>query len=80
MFTIFQNYYNHVIKDKGTKRITWAPAAIIAADKVSFHACSFISVQDTLFDARGRHYFENCYIEGAMDFIFGNGQSFYDVK
>ncbi|PON48199.1 Pectinesterase, catalytic [Parasponia andersonii] len=25
----------------------------------------------------GRHYFENCYIEGAMDFIFGYAQSYY---
>ncbi|PON69660.1 Pectinesterase, Tyr active site, partial [Parasponia andersonii] len=72
------NHYNHVkAVDKG-KTITWAPAAIIAADKVSFYACAFIGVQDTLFDARGRHYFEYCYIEGALDFIFGDGQSYYE--
>ncbi|XWS57421.1 hypothetical protein CRYUN_Cryun09bG0172800 [Craigia yunnanensis] len=36
-----------------------------------------ISVKDTLTGSRGRHYFENCYIEGALDFIWGNGRSIY---
>ncbi|XP_062085810.1 probable pectinesterase 55 [Humulus lupulus] len=81
----FKNFYNHDVKspddndDDGTKEaIIWAPAALVEGDKVSFYACSFISVQDTLFDALGRHYFENCYIEGAIDFIFGNAQSYYE--
>ncbi|EXB53020.1 putative pectinesterase 29 [Morus notabilis] len=59
--------------------MTWAPAAIIAADKVSFYSCGFLCLQDTLFDARGRHYFRSCYIEGAVDFIWGNGQSFFQA-
>ncbi|KAK6242942.1 hypothetical protein QUC31_009351 [Theobroma cacao] len=57
--------------------ITWAPAALINADKAAFYRCGFIGVQDTLTDSQGRHYFENCYIEGAMDFIWGNGRSIY---
>ncbi|KAF2535491.1 hypothetical protein F2Q68_00019880 [Brassica cretica] len=48
------------------------------ADKAWFYGCSFISVQDTLADFVGRHYFKNCYIEGAIDFIWGGGQSIYD--
>lgn len=59
--------------------ITWAPAALINADKAAFYRCGFIGVQDTLTDSQGRHYFENCYIEGAMDFIWGNGRSIYQV-
>lgn len=57
--------------------MTWAPAANIAADKASFYRCGFVGLQDTLSDSQGRHYFESCYIEGAIDFIWGNGQSFY---
>ncbi|CAN1219477.1 Probable pectinesterase 66 [Linum perenne] len=56
-----------------------ALAARIYGDKSAFYDCAFIGVQDTLWDAQGRHYYLNCYIEGAIDFIFGNGQSFYEV-
>lgn len=35
--------------------------------------------QDTLYDHRGRHYFENSLIVGSIDFIFGNGRSLYRV-
>ncbi|XP_010511289.1 PREDICTED: putative pectinesterase 10 [Camelina sativa] len=54
-----------------------APAIILTADKAWFYGCSFISVQDTVADFLGRHYFKNCYIEGAIDFIWGQGQSIY---
>lgn len=56
-----------------------AVAAMISGDKCVFHKCGFSSVQDTLWDAGGRHYFKNCAIEGAVDFIFGNAQSLYEV-
>ncbi|KAK8637969.1 hypothetical protein V6N13_136417 [Hibiscus sabdariffa] len=39
------------------KLSTWAPAALINADKASFYRCGFVSVQDTLTDSEGRHYF-----------------------
>ncbi|KAK9996357.1 hypothetical protein SO802_021043 [Lithocarpus litseifolius] len=35
------------------------------------------NLQDTLTDWEGRHYFENCYFEGAIDFIWGAGQPIY---
>lgn len=56
-----------------------AVAALIAGDSSSFYRCSFIGIQDTLCDAWGRHYYEDCYIEGALDFIFGQAQSMYQV-
>ncbi|KAE8717556.1 hypothetical protein F3Y22_tig00110044pilonHSYRG00175 [Hibiscus syriacus] len=55
-----------------------AVAALINGDKSFFFRCGFSSVQDTLWDATGRHYFKRCHIEGAVDFIFGNGQSIYE--
>ena len=45
-------------------KVTWAPAAFVQGDKVSFYRCSFISLQDTLTDREGCHYFEQCYFEG----------------
>lgn len=62
------------------KPILWAPAATIYGDKASFYNCSFFGVQDTLTDAQGRHYYKSCYIEGAIDFIWGRGQSVYEVR
>jgi pectinesterase len=49
----------------------------ISADTAAFFNCKVIGAQDTLYDHRGRHYFEDCYIEGSVDFIFGNGLSLY---
>lgn len=48
-----------------------ALALRVDADKVSFNNCRFLGWQDTIFLNRGRHYFENCYIAGHVDFIFG---------
>jgi pectinesterase len=46
----------------------------------AFYSCGFYGAQDTLCDDIGRHYFKNCYVEGSIDFIFGNGQSLYTVS
>ncbi|OVA12881.1 Pectinesterase [Macleaya cordata] len=55
-----------------------AVAIRISGDNAAFILCKFIGAQDTLYDHLGRHYFKNCYIEGSVDFIFGNGRSLYD--
>ncbi|XP_062211029.1 probable pectinesterase 67 [Phragmites australis] len=52
-------------------------AAMVAGDKVAFYHCAFYSPHDTLFDSAGRHYYESCYIQGNIDFIFGGGQSMF---
>lgn len=76
---IVQNTYNNIKQTVPYKDIKVAPSAILMADKASFYGCRFISVQDTLADLLGRHYFHKCYIEGAVDFIWGRGQSIYQV-
>lgn len=70
-----QNSYNLA----GPKPVKQALAAAIYGDKSVFYKCGFVGFQDTLFDARGRHYFKDCYIQGEVDFIFGSGQSYYEV-
>ncbi|KAJ0092074.1 hypothetical protein Patl1_26387 [Pistacia atlantica] len=54
-----------------------AVALRISGDKAAFHNCRFIGYQDTLCDFVGRHLFRDCYVEGTVDFIFGDGQSLY---
>lgn len=56
-----------------------AVALRVSADRAAFYGCRIISFQDTLLDDSGRHYFNNCYIEGATDFICGNAASLYEV-
>ncbi|KAL1552024.1 pectinesterase [Salvia divinorum] len=58
--------------------MTQAVAAKIEGDKTAFYECGFYGLQDTLWDQSGRHYFKDCIIEGAVDFIFGAGQSIYE--
>ncbi|XP_010422119.1 PREDICTED: putative pectinesterase 14 [Camelina sativa] len=55
-----------------------AVALRIVGDKVAFYGCGFYGNQDTLLDQEGRHYFKECFIEGSIDFIFGNGRSLYE--
>lgn len=63
----------------GKREGAQAVAMRISGDKASFHKCKFIGFQDTLCDDKGRHFFNNCYIKGTVDFIFGNGKSLYLV-
>ncbi|XP_009625304.2 probable pectinesterase 29 [Nicotiana tomentosiformis] len=73
----FINSYNYPPKSNNNPRVV-AVAAMISGDKSVFYRCEFLGLQDTLWDVRGRHYFKLCTIEGAVDFIFGNGQSLYE--
>ncbi|CAN6451357.1 unnamed protein product [Victoria cruziana] len=54
-----------------------AVALRIAGDKAAFYNCEFVGFQDTLHDDVGHHYFESCVIQGSVDFIFGDGRSYY---
>jgi pectinesterase len=56
-----------------------AVALRIQGDQGAFYRCGFFGAQDTLYDKEGRHYFRNCLIVGSIDFVFGNGQSIYEL-
>ncbi|KAL5551171.1 hypothetical protein UlMin_001347 [Ulmus minor] len=83
--TVFANYFTaRNISFKNTAPAPmpgmqgWQAAAFrISGDKAYFGGCGFYGAQDTLCDDAGRHYFKECYIEGSIDFIFGNGRSMY---
>ncbi|CAI9769872.1 unnamed protein product [Fraxinus pennsylvanica] len=67
--SLFENTYGK--KGKGV-------ALSVTGDRVAFYGCRILSYQDTLLDDAGRHYYKNCYIEGATDFIFGNAASLFE--
>ncbi|HUA39236.1 MAG TPA: pectinesterase family protein [Candidatus Sulfopaludibacter sp.] len=55
-----------------------ALAVRLDGDRIIFRNCRFLGWQDTILCNRGRHYYENCYIAGAVDFIFGGATEFYE--
>lgn len=55
-----------------------AVAAAVRADKAIFKHCRFLGRQDTLFADYGRQYYVHSYIEGGVDFIFGNATAVFD--
>ena len=67
-----------------------ALALYVRADRVKFRKCRFIGNQDTIYTGNPgeadfrcrngiehRQYYEDCYIEGDVDFIFGNGTAVF---
>jgi pectinesterase len=55
-----------------------ALAIRVDGDRAAFRNCRFIGWQDTILINRGRHYFQNCYITGHVDFIFGAATAFFE--
>ena len=54
-----------------------ALAIRVDGDRAVFRRCRFLGYQDTLLVNRGRHYFEDCYIAGSTDFIFGGATAYF---
>lgn len=49
-----------------------AVAVLTGGDRMFFKNCRFLGFQDTLFAwGTGRQYYQDCHIEGSVDFIFG---------
>lgn len=59
---------------------TQALALCVDADRCQFINCDIIGRQDTLLlNGNGnRVYFEECFIEGTVDFIYGNGTAVFE--
>jgi len=55
-----------------------AVAAAVRSDRAIFKHCRFLGHQDTLFADYGRQYYADSYIEGGVDFIFGNATAVFD--
>lgn len=57
---------------------TQAVALHLESDRTVIRNCRLLAWQDTLFAASGRQYFRDCYIEGHVDFIFGNATTVFE--
>ena len=76
----FKNYYNtNALYQESLTLVedTQAVACLVQADKSYFKNCNFTSYHDTLYAMTGRQVYENCYIEGRTDYIFGYNATCY---
>ncbi len=55
-----------------------AVAITVRSDRAVFKKCRFLGDQDTLFADFGRQYYLDAYIQGGVDFIFGNAAAVFD--
>ena len=55
-----------------------AVALLVSGNQVQFRNCRFLSFQDTLYVRKAKQYFRDCYVEGTVDFIFGDGTTVFD--
>ncbi|GAB3837541.1 pectinesterase family protein [Hymenobacter jeollabukensis] len=57
-----------------------AVALWVAGDRMRFKNCRFLGFQDTLYTYGygSRQYYQDCYIEGTVDFIFGSSTAWFE--
>jgi pectinesterase len=66
--------------ENNAPRLGQAVALHTEGDRLRFVHCRFLGNQDTVYTgrARSRLYFEDCYIEGTTDFIFGPATAWFE--
>lgn len=81
-FTVNANDFSacNVSFKNSTGQKPQAVAINIAGDRASFKNCNFLGGQDTMLNNGDgkRQYFNSCYIEGTVDFIFGNARGWFE--
>jgi PelA/Pel-15E family pectate lyase len=55
-----------------------AVAVLVEADRAVFKKCRFLGWQDTLYAKNGRQFYKDCYIEGHVDYIFGQAAAVFE--
>lgn len=70
----------NITVENNAARLGQAVALFTTGDKIVFLNCRFLGHQDTIYtgNARSRHYFKDCYIEGTTDFIFGPSTAWFE--
>ena len=66
-------YAENITFENTSGPVGQAVACFVSADRTYFKKCRFLGFQDTLYTyGKGcRQYYDECYIEGTVDFIFG---------
>jgi len=72
--------YDITFENSAGKTAGQAVAVQASGDRAVFRNCRFLGDQDVLFTPRGgtRQYYQDCYIEGTTDFIFGAATAWFE--
>jgi pectinesterase len=54
-----------------------AVALVANGNQQGFYASGFYGYQDTLYAKSGSQYYSNCYMEGAVDYVFGDAGAWF---
>ncbi len=73
-------YAENITFENSAGIVGQAVAAFVSGDRDIFKHCRFLGFQDTLytFGKDSRQYYDNCYIEGTVDFIFGRSEAVFN--
>lgn len=55
-----------------------AVAVMCQGQRHQFRNCRFLSYQDTLYTNTGTQYFRDCFIQGSVDYIFGDATAVFE--
>lgn len=76
-----ENFYAENLTIQNTAGVSAGQAVALRTtkDRQVFVNCKLKGFQDTHYThGDGRQYYKNCYIEGTVDFIFGNAAAYFD--
>ena len=71
-------FAENITFENASGNVGQALAVSISGDRVHFHQCRFLGWQDTIYTRKGRQLFEDCYIAGHVDFIFGASTAWFE--
>lgn len=72
-------YVEGLTIENSSGNVGQAEAHYVSGDRQTYKNCRFLGYQDTQRTNTGaRAYFKDCLVQGATDFIFGNGLMYYD--
>lgn len=71
-------YAENITFENTAGQVGQAVACYVDGDRSMFKNCRFLGNQDTLYTHSGRQYYEDCYIEGTVDFIFGKATALFN--
>ena len=72
--------FKNITIENNAARLGQAVALHTEGDRLVFTGCRLLGNQDTVYTGMGgtRLYFDNCYIEGTTDFIFGPSTAWFE--
>ncbi|WP_242118387.1 pectate lyase [Aestuariivivens sediminicola] len=82
-YTLMVEANNVVLKnltiENSSGEVGQAVALSMISDQVAVINCNLLGHQDTLYTSgKGKQYYQDCYIEGTTDFIFGSATAYFE--